>query len=167
MIPAQTSWQTPFRWVVGATAPPHGRAASDDEKPASGCPPPAARHLAALRRRCATLQSTLSAALPVLAWLQLPNVRYLQIAAEFLSEHLPPRSVDLIAMAETLHWCVGRVRAWEQGPGARGLRRACTHPFHTPARLPACRIDHITFYEQARRVLKPTGAMVIWWAPGR
>lgn len=56
---------------------------------------------------------------------QAPNVRYLCSAAEYLSEHLPPRSVDLIAMAETLHWCAGSVvvqlllgddtAAWLQG----------------------------------------------------
>ena len=47
--------------------------------------------------------------------LQAPNVRYLQSAAEYLSEHLPPRSVDLIAMAETLHWCgAGHRWGWEQ-----------------------------------------------------
>lgn len=38
------------------------------------------------------------------ARLQGPNVRYVCTAAEFLTEHLPRKSVDLIAMAETLHW---------------------------------------------------------------
>jgi SAM-dependent methyltransferase len=58
---------------------------------------------------------------------QARNVRYLCSAAEYLSEHLGPRSVDLIAMAETLHW-----------------------------------VDHMPFYEQCRKILKPTGVVTIW-----
>ena len=35
---------------------------------------------------------------------QRDNIRYLQAAAEKLGQHFAPRSVDLIAVAETLHW---------------------------------------------------------------
>lgn len=44
---------------------------------------------------------------------QLPNLSYLAVAAELISQHLPPASVDLIAMAETLHW-INHVDFYEQ-----------------------------------------------------
>lgn len=146
-----------------------------------------------------------NAPLPALARpLQAPNVRYLQSAAEFLSEHLPPRSVDLIAMAETLHWC-GRVceapggawggrrcssggsggsasssrprrpfcfpalqRGMQQQPhaghaGPHCLARPALPPPPAPASAAAARrVDHVAFYEECRKVLKPTGVLVIW-----
>ncbi|KAL4441035.1 hypothetical protein ABPG77_010466 [Micractinium sp. CCAP 211/92] len=33
-----------------------------------------------------------------------PNIRYIHTAAEYLGSILPPQSVDLVAIAETLHW---------------------------------------------------------------
>ncbi|PSC69007.1 SAM-dependent methyltransferase [Micractinium conductrix] len=56
-----------------------------------------------------------------------PTISYLHAPCEALSQHLPAQSVDLIAMAETLHW-----------------------------------VDQQAFYEQCRRILKPTGVLAIW-----
>lgn len=41
---------------------------------------------------------------PATIYLQRPNIRYIHTAAEYLGSILPPQSVDLVAIAETLHW---------------------------------------------------------------
>lgn len=64
---------------------------------------------------------------------------------------------------------VGRGR-WGACGWLFGLIAGClcwgTHPLAPPT-CTHCRIDHNQFYEQARRLLKPTGALAIWCVRGQ
>ena len=87
-----------------------------------------------------------------------PRITYRTGLAE--STGLPDSSVDLVTVATALHWyvCVVPLPLHVCMPSHVLMH---WHAHGTPRCMP-CRLDAQAFYREARRVLKPGGALAAW-----
>lgn len=109
----------------------------------------------------------------------LANIEYLEGSAESIG--LSDSSIDLVTVAQALHWCgpVHSVSWCQQGcfmspSGSLGKIPArtcmtCRSSFLLACMLGCkgadivlCRFDLPAFYAEARRVLRPSGTLAVW-----